>query len=161
MEAANRGAANVPQSKNMGLLITLPCEPELNVSVSPVLAFQFHYFCSRKFWLFYQCRVLICAPGGFGTLDELFEFLTMKVTGRFPRKVPIVLYGKAFWTSIVNWQALITYGVISQSDYDVLFFADTVQEAMKYITTYLVEMGIEMADEIQIAQGTKRTCEDA
>ena len=136
MEAANRGAAEIPQAKTIGMLITLPCEPKMNDSVSPELAFQFQYFFSRKFWLVYQCQALVIAPGGYGTLDEVFEVLTMKATGKLKREIPIVLFGNKFWTTIVNWEALISYGVISRPDFDCLFFTDSVQEAYQHITQH-------------------------
>lgn len=137
MEAANRGTMEHDMAKTMGMLITLPYEKKMNSYVSSDLGFQYDYFFTRKFWLLYHCKVLIVAPGGFGTLDELFEVLTLKCNGKIKRDLPIVLYGKQFWNTIINWQSLIDYGVISQSDFDIIKIVDSVSEAFQYITQRL------------------------
>ena len=85
--------------------ISLPFESGLNRYVTPELAFIFHYFFTRKFWMVYNTQALVCCPGGVGTCDELFELLTLKQTGKVPQDLPIVLLGKEFWTTVVNWQA--------------------------------------------------------
>lgn len=137
MEAANRGAAAVEGSRTMGMGISLPFETGLNSHVSPELAFEFHYFFTRKFWMVYHCQALIAAPGGVGTFDELFEVLTLKQTGKVAKDLPVVLFGKEFWKTVVNWEALVQFGTVSRRDVDELFFTDDVDEAVKYITDRL------------------------
>lgn len=136
MEAANRGAARVPGAKTMGMGISLPFEKGLNPYVTDGLAFQFHYFFSRKFWLMYSARALVIAPGGFGTLDELFEFLTLRQTHKIA-DVPIVLLGAKYWQTVINWNALADFGVVSAEEVNALFFADTVDEAFEFIVSRL------------------------
>jgi hypothetical protein len=118
--------------------ISLPFESGLNRYVTPELAFIFHYFFTRKFWMVYNTQALVCCPGGVGTCDELFELLTLKQTGKVPQDLPIVLLGKQFWTTIVNWQALVDFGVVVQRDVDDLFITDDIEAAFKYITDRLV-----------------------
>eukprot|EP01041_Mallomonas_annulata_P007108 gene7108-14456_t len=86
----------------------------------------------------HSCQALIVAPGGLGTLDELFEVLTLKQTGKVQKDLPVVLFGSAFWHDIINWEALVRYGTVSQSDYDSLFFTDSVEDAFLYVTDRLV-----------------------
>ncbi|KAG5482783.1 hypothetical protein LSCM1_06813 [Leishmania martiniquensis] len=135
MEAANRGAASVPGAVTMGMGISLPFERGLNPHVTKGLAFEFHYFFTRKFWMMYSCRAIVVAPGGFGTMDEMFELLTLKQTKKIP-SLPVVLLGKEFWQTVVNWQALADYGVISQAEIDDMFFTDSAEEAIEYITAF-------------------------
>jgi uncharacterized protein (TIGR00730 family) len=137
MEAANKGAASVPGSKNMGMGISLPFEEGLNRYVTSELAFEFHYFFTRKFWMLYQAHCIIVFPGGFGTFDELFEACTLKQTGKLRPDLPIVLFGKKYWEKVVNWQALVDMGTISQQDVDDILFTDCVDEAFNHITTRL------------------------
>lgn len=132
MEAANKGAASVPNTKTMGMGISLPYEKGLNAYVTDGLAFEFHYFFTRKFWMMYSCRAIVVAPGGFGTLDETFELLTLRQTRKIPN-LPIVLIGRDFWTTVINWQSLSDYGVIAQSEIDSLYITDSAAEAMAYI----------------------------
>jgi len=149
MEAANQGASEVPTARNIGMGITLPFEDGLNKFVSDELAFEFHYFFTRKFWMVYHCQALIVAPGGMGTFDELFEVLTLKQTGKVQKDLPVVLFGKAYWKSIINWQAIADYGVISQRDIDSLFFTDDVEEAKKFIVDSLLKNDEEIQVEIE------------
>lgn len=135
MEAANHGAASVPGAVTMGMGISLPFEKGLNPHVTKGLAFEFHYFFTRKFWMMYSCRAIVVAPGGFGTLDELFELLTLKQTKKIP-SLPVVLLDKEFWRTVVNWQALADYGVISQEEIDSLLFTDTAEEAVEHIKDF-------------------------
>ncbi|KAK7196579.1 putative lysine decarboxylase [Novymonas esmeraldas] len=135
MEAANRGAASVPGAVTMGMGISLPFEKGLNAHVTKGLAFEFHYFFTRKFWMMYSCRAIVVAPGGFGTLDEMFELLTLKQTKKIP-SLPVVLLGKEFWQSVINWQALADYGVISQAEIDGMLFTDSPDEALEYIAEF-------------------------
>lgn len=132
MEAANRGAASVPGIKTIGMGISLPFEKGLNAYVTDGLAFEFHYFFTRKFWMMYSCRAIVVAPGGFGTLDELFELLTLKQTKKIP-PLPVVLLGTSFWKTVVNWNALVDFGVISQGEVDSLLFTDDPDAAVEYI----------------------------
>lgn len=138
MEAANRGASQVPNAKSMGMAISLPFEKGVNEFVSPELAFEFHYFFTRKFWMMFSAKALVIAPGGYGTFDELFEMLTLKQTGKVKR-MPIVLFDTAYWRTVINWQAMVDYGTISQEDVDELLFTDNVEEAFQYITKQLDE----------------------
>ncbi|CAM9412219.1 unnamed protein product [Chrysoparadoxa australica] len=141
MEAANKGAAKVSGAKNMGMGISLPFEEGLNKYVTEELAFEYHYFFSRKFWMVYHCQALIVAPGGFGTLDELFEVLTLKQTGKIQGSLPVVLFGKQYWESILNWQVMVDMGTIAQSDVDELFFTDDPEEAFHYLVEKLSSNG--------------------
>jgi hypothetical protein len=132
MQAANEGAYKAG-GKSCGLGISVPFEDRLNPYCTPEMSFEFHYFFTRKFWMAYKVMGLVVAPGGLGTCDELFELLTLKQTGRIKRKLPIILIGKKFWNECINWQAFVDYGMISQSDYDSLHFADSADEAFKIL----------------------------
>ena len=133
MQAANEGASQVPGSRNIGMAISVPFEKGTNPYVTPELAFEFHYFFTRKFWMVYHCQALIVAPGGLGTFDELFEVLTLKQTGKVQKDLPVVLVGKEFWKTVINWDALFKFGTISKKDVDDLFFTDSAEEAAAYI----------------------------
>ncbi|CCD11795.1 unnamed protein product [Trypanosoma congolense IL3000] len=135
MEAANKGAASVPDVMTMGMGISLPFEVGLNQYVTPGLAFQFHYFFTRKFWMMYSCRAVVIAPGGFGTMDEVFELLTLRQTQKI-HKFPIVLFCVKFWRTVVNWEALVDYGTISKEEVDSLCFTDSVDEALLFIRNF-------------------------
>jgi uncharacterized protein (TIGR00730 family) len=137
MEAANRGAASVPGAKSMGMGITLPFEKGLNPYVTPDLAFEFHYFFTRKFWMMYSAKALVVGPGGFGTMDELFELMTLRQTGKLPRDIPIVLLSSNYWRTVVNWQAMADFGTVSQEEVDALCFADDVDTAYEFIVNSL------------------------
>ena len=126
MEAANRGAADVG-AESIGLNIVLPHEQAPNSYVTPELSFQFHYFALRKMHFLLRARAVAVFPGGFGTLDEMFELLTLMQTGKTNR-MPVLLYGRAFWSRIINFQALVEEGVISPADLDLLTFVETAQE---------------------------------
>lgn len=147
MEAANKGASQVPGALNIGMGITLPFEDGLNPFVSEELAFEFHYFFTRKFWMVYHCQALVVAPGGLGTLDELFEVLTLRQTGKVQNDLPVVLFGKTYWKSIINWQAIAEFGVISERDVTDLFFADEVEEAFEYLVSKLTKNTMDMSEE--------------
>ena len=153
MEAANRGASSVDGALSMGMGITLPFEKGLNPFVNKSLAFEYHYFFTRKFWMMYTAKALIVGPGGFGTLDELFELLTLRQTGKLQYDVPIVLIGSKFWKSVVNWQALADFGTISQSEVDRLCFADDVDTAFDFITSAIEDN----ADKYQYATTTPQS----
>ncbi|PZQ58388.1 MAG: TIGR00730 family Rossman fold protein [Phenylobacterium zucineum] len=127
MEAANRGAADVG-APSIGLNITLPHEQYPNAYSTPELTFRFHYFAIRKMHLAMRANALVVFPGGFGTLDELFEILTLRQTDKSP-PIPIVLFDQAYWRSIINFQALIEAGMIHADDLKLFHFAETAQEA--------------------------------
>ncbi len=134
MEAANRGAADVG-AESIGLNIVLPHEQAPNSYVTPGLSFQFHYFALRKMHFLLRARAVAVFPGGFGTLDEMFELLTLMQTGK-TRRMPVLLYGKNFWSRIVNFQALVEEGVISPHDLDLLSFVETAQEGWEAIKLF-------------------------
>jgi len=131
MEAANRGAADVG-AKSVGLNITLPHEQAPNPYITPSLCFQFKYFAIRKMHFLLRAKALVAFPGGFGTLDELFETLTLTQTGKVAG-LTIVLMGKAFWDKLINWPALVEAGLISKQDLALFHYAETAQEAWDLI----------------------------
>jgi uncharacterized protein (TIGR00730 family) len=131
MEAANRGAADV-QAKSIGLNITLPHEQHPNPYITPELCFQFRYFAIRKMHFLIRAKALVAFPGGFGTLDELFETLTLLQTGK-TQDVIVVLVGRDFWERLINWQFLVDNGLISQKDLRLFHYAETAQEAWDLI----------------------------
>jgi len=133
MEAANQGAFSVNPSRSIGMGISLPFEPSLNPYVHPDLAFEFHYFFTRKFWMVLQATALVVAPGGVGTMDELFEVMTLQQCGKAKVKFPIILFGKHYWDNVCNWQFMADMGTVSQSDVDALFITDSVDEAFEKI----------------------------
>ncbi len=136
MEAANRGAFN-KKAPTVGLNISLPFEQFPNQFISPNLNFEFHYFFMRKFWFVYLAQALIVFPGGFGTMDELFEILTLRQTGKVTKPMPIILYSEKFWKNVVNFEYLADTGMISRSDLDLFRFASTPEEAFDYLKTEL------------------------
>ena len=131
MEAANRGAADA-SAKSMGLNITLPHEQLPNPYITPDLNFQFRYFALRKMHFLFRARALVVFPGGFGTLDELFETLTLLQTGK-TRNITIVLVGQAFWERLINWSFLVEEGLIAHDDLALFHFAETAQQAWDLI----------------------------
>jgi len=133
MEAANRGAADVPGGRSIGMGISLPFETGLNPYVTPELAFEYHYFFTRKLCMAFHMQALVVAPGGFGTCDEMFEMMTLKQTGKMQAAMPIVLLGKDYWKRVINWEAFDEAGVINQRDVDELLFTDSVDEAFDHI----------------------------
>ncbi|MBM3607397.1 MAG: TIGR00730 family Rossman fold protein [Alphaproteobacteria bacterium] len=139
MEAANRGAfeAGAP---SIGFNITLPHEQLPNPYTTPELTFQFHYFNMRKMHLAMRARALVVFPGGYGTLDELFELLTIVQTGKMPR-IPVVLFDKAYWTKIINFEALADHGMIAREDLQLFDYADDAESAW----SCLVERGLQIA----------------
>jgi uncharacterized protein (TIGR00730 family) len=123
MEAANRGAADAG-GRSIGLNISLPHEQRPNSYITPGLSFEFHYFFMRKLWFAHLARALIVFPGGFGTLDELMEILTLAQTHKLERRIPILLYGESYWREIINFEALVRHEVISQQDLELFTFID-------------------------------------
>ena len=136
MMAANRGAHEAG-GKNAGLGISLPNESVVNPYVTPELHFEFHYFFTRKFWFSYFAKALIIMPGGFGTLDELFEILTLIQTKKIKRTLPIVLFGKEFWNKLINFETLVEFGTISPEDLNLFHLSDQVEDAFQFITSNL------------------------
>ena len=136
MEAANRGAANA-SGASVGLNISLPMEQHPNPYQTRELMFEFHYFFVRKFWFFNMARGLVVFPGGFGTMDELFELLTLIQTRKTTHPRPTVVYGTEFWNELYNFEALVDWGVICPEDLDLFRFCDTVDEAFDYLTAEL------------------------
>jgi uncharacterized protein (TIGR00730 family) len=134
MEAGNRGAADAG-GISIGLNIVLPHEQAPNEYVTPNLCFNFHYFAIRKMHFLMRAKAICVFPGGFGTLDELFEALTLIQTGRMS-PVPILLFGRAFWETIVNWSALADAGTISDDDLNLFRFVDTADEALDLIMNW-------------------------
>ncbi|MGP1283632.1 MAG: TIGR00730 family Rossman fold protein [Parasphingopyxis sp.] len=137
MEAANRGAAEVG-AESIGLNIVLPHEQAPNEYVTPSLSFQFHYFALRKMHFLIRARAVAVFPGGFGTLDETFELLTLVQTGKM-KPLPILLFGKEFWTRIVDFEALAEEGTISLENLNIFRFVETADEAWEMITDFYVE----------------------
>ena len=128
MEAANRGAFEAG-GKSIGLSIELPHEQFANPYISPELSFNFKYFFMRKLWFAQIAKALIVFPGGFGTMDELWEMLTLLQTGKLPKHNLILIYGRRYWDEVLNWKAMVRWGMIDESEYNLLHFADTVDEA--------------------------------
>ena len=138
MEAANRGASDAG-GKTIGLNIGLPFEQRPNPFVTPELNFEFHYFFMRKFWFAYLAKALVVFPGGFGTLDELTEILTLVQTQKLMKKMVVILYGTSFWKEIVNFDALVRYGMIAPEDLELFEFADDVESAFQKLSTGLTK----------------------
>ncbi len=134
MEAGNRGAVDAG-GRSIGLSIVLPHEQAPNAYVTPGLSFNFHYFAIRKMHFLMRARAICVFPGGFGTMDEMFEALTLIQTGRMQR-VPFLLFGKAFWTKIINWDALVEAGTIAAKDLELFRFVETAEEALDTIANW-------------------------
>ena len=139
MEAANKGA-ELASGKSIGFNITLPLEQSLNPYITQELRFNFHYFFIRKFWFLYYAKALIGFPGGFGTMDEVFELLTLLQTRKIQKQVPVVLFDKTFWNEVINFKALQEYGVIGPADLKLFKIIDDVEEAFRYITGQLKKL---------------------
>lgn len=137
MEAGNRGAADAGGA-SIALNIVLPFEQAPNEYCTPELCFNFHYFATRKIHFLMRAKAITAFPGGFGTLDELFEALTLIQTQRMVR-IPVILFGEKFWRSIVNWEALADAGTISEDDLDLFKFAETAEDAIKILDEWDVE----------------------
>jgi uncharacterized protein (TIGR00730 family) len=138
MEAANRGAHDMA-APSVGLNIALPFEQVPNPYITPELCFQFHYFALRKMHFLMRARALVVFPGGFGTLDELFETLTLVQTGKI-RRIPILLFGSAYWTRIIDFDAMVEEGVIAPEDRALIQFVETAEEGMRIINAFDADM---------------------
>ena len=152
MEAANRGAWEAG-AKTIGLNIVLPFEQVPNRYITPALNFNFHYFFMRKYWFAYLAKALVVFPGGFGTLDELFELLTLDQTGKLSKKITIVLYGSEYWKSVINMDYLVEKGAIALKDKALLQFADTPEEAFRCLTEGLTRHHLDRGAEADQGSG--------
>ncbi len=132
MEAANKGAYEAG-GISIGFGISLPFEQENNDYITPELNFEFHYFFMRKFWLMTIAKGIVASPGGVGTMDEIFEFLTLRQTGKIDRDIPTVLFGKDFWDDVLDFDALKDWGVIGQDDDKMFLMTNSVDEALDHL----------------------------
>jgi uncharacterized protein (TIGR00730 family) len=147
MEAANRGAMEAG-GKSIGLSIELPHEQFANPYISPELSLNFHYFFMRKLWFAQIAKALVVFPGGFGTMDELMEMLTLLQTGKLPKNNLIIIYGRKYWDEVLNFRAMVRWGMISQTEYKMLQFADTVDEAFDRIRGGLEKYHLELDSDL-------------
>ena len=150
MEAANRGASEA-NGKTIGLNIGLPFEQHPNPFITPELCFEFHYFFMRKFWFAYLAKALVVFPGGFGTLDELTELLTLAQTKKLVKKMVIILYGSDYWKEVINFDALVRYGTIAAQDLELFQYADDPQTALAILkeglTKYYLKPGVPLPEQ--------------
>jgi uncharacterized protein (TIGR00730 family) len=146
MEAANRGAYEAG-CKTIGLNIRLPFEQHPNPYITPELNFDFHYFFMRKYWFAYLAKALVVFPGGFGTLDEMFELLTLAQTKKLAKKITVVIYGSEYWKHVINLELLVEKGAIAPSDLELFAWADTPEEAFQILKDQLTENHLESAYE--------------
>ncbi len=153
MEAANLGAHEAG-GKTIGLNINLPFEQNPNPYITPSLNFEFHYFFMRKFWFAYLAKALVIFPGGFGTLDELFEILTLAQTEKLAKKIVVVIYGSAYWKKIINFEAMLDAGVISPPDLELFKMSDSPEESFEFLKEGLTKYHL-------APQQAKRTSEPA
>jgi len=157
MEAANRGARDAG-GKTIGLNIRLPFEQGANPYISNGLHFEFHYFFMRKFWFAYLAKALVVFPGGFGTLDEMFEILTLAQTEKLSKKIGVLVYGREYWEQVLRFEPMLETGAISPRDLGLFTFADTPDEAFRHLQAHLVENYLAPSGpEDQRAPGIART----
>jgi hypothetical protein len=142
MEAANRGAREAG-GKTIGLNIRLPFEQGLNPYVTEGLRFEFHYFFMRKFWFAYLAKALVIFPGGFGTCDELFEILTLVQTDKLSKKIHVILYGRDYWSQVLDLKPMAEWGAIAEKDVELLDFADTPGDAFEQLRAHLITHHLE------------------
>lgn len=142
MEAANRGAREAG-GKTIGLNIALPFEQMPNAYITPALNFEFHYFFMRKLWFAYLAKALVVFPGGFGTLDEMFEILTLAQTEKLAKKITVLIYGKEYWNRVLNLEALAESGTISPDDVNLFHFVDTPEEGFEKLKEHLTTFHME------------------
>ncbi len=138
MEAANRGASEA-NGMSIGLGIDLPHEQSDNLYLTRELGFHFHYFFMRKFWFAYLAKAMIVFPGGFGTLDELMEVVTMVQTRKMRKPMPVVLFGGEYWNEVINFDAMVRHGTVSAPDLDIMYRTDSVDEAYDWLVKQLLE----------------------
>src|SRR3954465_15683667 len=142
MEAANRGAREAG-GKTIGLNIRLPFEQYPNPYITPELNFEFHYFFMRKYWFAYLAKALVVFPGGFGTMDEMFELLTLAQTGKLAKKIIVIIYGREYWNRIINLNAMADWGAISPKDLELFQFVDTPEEGFEALKAGLTKYHLE------------------
>jgi uncharacterized protein (TIGR00730 family) len=150
MEAANRGAREAG-GKTIGLNIRLPYEQGANPYITEGLHFEFHYFFMRKFWFAYLSKALVIFPGGFGTLDELFEVLTLVQTDKLSKKIGVVLYGRAYWEEVLDLKPMAEWGAIAEKDLELLHYADTPADAFEHLRDHLIAHHLEPPTEQEAA----------
>jgi uncharacterized protein (TIGR00730 family) len=143
MEAANRGAYEAG-GKSIGLSIELPHEQFSNAYISPELSLNFHYFFMRKLWFAQIAKALVVFPGGFGTMDELWEMMTLLQTGKLSKNNMILIYGRRYWEQVLNFRAMVRWGMINPEEYKLIQFADTVDEAFEKIRTDMEKYHMEV-----------------
>ena len=139
MEAANRGASEA-EGKSVGLGISLPFEQRVNDYISKELQFEFKYFFIRKYWFVMLAKSLVAFPGGFGTMDELFETLTLMQTKKVNGKAPVVLFGKEFWDELIDFNTLAKWGMISEDDLNYIHITDSVEDAFQFVVTQVQKL---------------------
>ncbi len=135
--------------KSVGLSIELPHEQFANPHISPELSFNFHYFFMRKLWFAQLSKALIVFPGGFGTMDELWEMLTLLQTGKLPKHNLILIYGRRYWDEVLNWRAMLRWGVIDDEEYGLLQFADTVDQAFERVRSRLEKYHMKLDTDLE------------
>ena len=150
MEAANRGAREAG-GKTIGLNIRLPFEQGANPYITEGLHFEFHYFFMRKFWFAYLAKALVIFPGGFGTLDELFEILTLVQTDKLSKKIGVILYGREYWEQVLDLKPMAEWGAIAEKDLELLHYADTPIDAFEHLRDHLIAHHLEPATEQEAA----------
>ncbi len=138
MEAANKGAS-LAGGKSIGLNISLPHEQNPNPYITPELNFEFHYFFMRKLWFMHLAKALVVFPGGFGTMDEMMEMLTLIQTTKVKKKMPIILYGSEYWKNVINFDVLVSSCMISKNDLEIFHFSDTPREAFEFLKGELLK----------------------
>jgi hypothetical protein len=136
MEAGNKGA-HLAGGKSIGLNISIPFEQIPNPYITPELNFEFHYFFMRKFWFAYLAKAMVIFPGGFGTLDELMEILTLVQTGKIRKRMPICIYGELYWRRILDFEYMVEVGVISPEDLQLFRFVNSPEEAFEHLRSEL------------------------
>jgi uncharacterized protein (TIGR00730 family) len=142
MEAANRGASEA-KGINIGLNISIPFEQHDNPYITRELSFEFHYFFMRKFWFVYLAKAIVVFPGGFGTLDEFFEILTLVQTHKLKKPMSIVLYGASFWNDVLDLDALVRHGTVNAEDLELFHRVDSVDAAFDIITADLTDRALD------------------
>jgi uncharacterized protein (TIGR00730 family) len=147
MEAANRGALEAG-GKSIGLSIELPHEQFANPYISPELSLNFHYFFMRKLWFAQIAKALVVFPGGFGTMDELWEMMTLLQTGKLPKHNLILIYGRKYWDEVMNLKAMVRWGMINQNEYEMLQFSDNVDDAFQRIRSGLEKYHMELSSDL-------------